>query len=529
MRLVSLTIIWLIVFSMCLFSYVAPARAVDPTLTDIFNQLDFTNLAQITMETFPAGRYNITLYAQFAEHISENELSFYQINTSTFNVIFTPSEGGSEYISPPMTKTFQADYQFGLSLLSWQQTRYFSETSLNPDGQPHVQVYQNLNDPNMLLIGYDERTVCDKTGDKDFNDMVFSLQLEHYLRVISPYDTPNGEGWYYNGTNAFATLADSIVDHGNGTRRAFTQWNGDAHGTNYAKSDPIFMNQNKTATATWKTQHYLTVKTDPTGLATIPGQGWCDQGQGVSLTAPSVSGYAIDYWDVDGVSQGKGVNPMTISMNAPHTATAHYAQAFTLTIETTTGGTTNPVPGNYFENPGSTVQVTAVPSTDYALDYWLLDGTNKGSTNPYTVTMDKNHTLRAVFRSSPPLVVSIDPMSKTIFLGQTVTFTSTVSGGTGPYSYQWYLDGSPFAGATSNTWTFLPVTVGTYSVKLKVTDSASKTAESDTATVLVKLGQVGGYSVPMKGQSAAKPLAIYLALFALSTIVFTRVKRKRSH
>jgi hypothetical protein len=172
--------------------------------------------------------------------------------------------------------------------------------------------------------------------------------------------------------------------------------------------------------------------------------------------------------------------------------------------------------------------VTAVPSTDYALDYWLLDGANKGSANPYTVMMDKNHTLKAVFKPSLPLAVFIEPMSKTIFLGQSVTFTSTVSGGVGPYSYQWYSDGSPFGGATSSSWTFTPVTVGTYQVKLRVADSASKTAESGIATVQVKLGAVGGYSVPMKGQSATGPLALYLALFLLSTIVFATVKRRRS-
>ncbi|MGA3191936.1 MAG: PKD domain-containing protein [Candidatus Bathyarchaeia archaeon] len=527
MRLLIPAMIMVVALSLCLSGYVAPVHAAEPSLIDIFNQLGFTNVTQTAIETFPAGTYNITLYAKFATYVALNELSYYQVNTTTFIVIFAPSEGGYGYLTPPITKTFEADYQFGLSLFTWLQTRYYSETPLNPNGELHHEVYRNLNDPSMLLIGYDERSICNQSGDQDFNDMVFSLQLEHYLQVTSPYDTPGGEGWYYNGTNAFASLADGVVDYGNGTRRVFTQWSGDATGTDYSKSNTIYMDQNKTAMAGWKTQNYLTVKTDPTGIATIPGQGWYDQGQGTPLTAPSVSGYFFAYWDVDGVSQGNGVNPITVTMNGPHTATAHYRQPYTLTIQTTPGGSTSPPPGGYNYSPGSSVQVTAVPSTNYVLDYWSLDGANVGSANPYTVLMDKNHTLEAVFKSSPPIVVSISPMSSRVLLGQAVVFTSTVSGGIAPYSYQWYLDGSSVPGATSSGWTFTAATIGIHYVKLVVTDSKGSTGESGSARVEVTAVPVGGYSVSVKGQATAKPLATYLSLLGASTIILTAVKRKR--
>jgi hypothetical protein len=527
MRFLILAMITLIALSTCLSGYVAPVHAAEPTLVDIFNQLGFTNMTQTAVETFPAGRYTITLYAEFASDIGENELSYYQVNTTTFIVIFASSEGAYGYLTPPITKTFEADYQFGLCLRTWQLTRFFSEAALNPNGELHDEVFRNLNDPSMLLIAYDERSYCNQSGDQDFNDMVFSLRLEHYLQVTSPYNTPGGEGWYYNGTNAFAYLATGVIDHGNGTRQVFTRWSGDATGTDYSKSDPIYMDKNKTAIAVWKTQNYLTTKIDPSGVANVSGQGWYDQGQGALLTAPSVSGYAFAYWDVDGVSQGNGVNPVTVNMNGPHTATAHYTQAYTLTIQTTTGGSTSPLPGGYSYSPGSSVQVTAVPSTNYVLDYWSLDGANVGSTNPYKVLMDKDHTLEAVFKSSPPIVVSISPTSTTALLGQAVVFTSTVTGGTGPFSYQWYLDGGSVPGATSSSWTLTAATVGIHYVKLRVTDSRGSTAESGSARVEVTSLPVGGYSVSMKAKGAANPLAIYLSLLGMSTIVLAAVKRKR--
>jgi len=37
-----------------------------------------------------------------------------------------------------------------------------------------------------------------------------------------------------------------------------------------------------------------------------------------------VSGYTFDHWSIDETNQGQGVNPVTISMNEPHTAIAHY-------------------------------------------------------------------------------------------------------------------------------------------------------------------------------------------------------------
>jgi hypothetical protein len=163
------------------------------------------------------------------------------------------------------------------------------------------------------------------------------------------------------------------------------------------------MNQNKTAIASWKTQYYLTVGTVPSGLAIIPGQDWYDENQKVTLMAPTVSGYNFTYWDVDGVPQTTGLNPLTVNMNGPHSVTAHYTKTFTLTIVTTSGGSTTPPVGIYTFNVNSTVQVSAVANVSYLFDHWELDGAKVGSTGPYTVLMNADHTLKATFvKLSPP-------------------------------------------------------------------------------------------------------------------------------
>jgi len=83
------------------------------------------------------------------------------------------------------------------------------------------------------------------------------------------------------------------------------------------------------------------------------------------------------------------------------------------------------------------------------------------------------------------VTVSISPSSATKDVGQSRTFTSSVSGGFPPYSYQWYLNGAAVNGANSTTWTFKPISAGNYSVYLKVTDTIGEVGKSNTAIIVV--------------------------------------------
>jgi parallel beta-helix repeat protein len=199
---------------------------------------------------------------------------------------------------------------------------------------------------------------------------------------------------------------------------------------------------------------------------------------------------------------------------------------YTLTIVATIGGTTSPAPGTYTYTAGSMVQVTAIPYTSYKFDYWELDGANVGSANPYTVLMDKNHTLKAVFSAIPPLTVSINPLSASILVGQSVTFTSTVSGGVPPYTYQWFLNGNPVSGATSNNWTFTPTSTGIFYVYLTVKDAKGNIAQSDAARIAVATVPVGGYSIPIQTPTKKEPILPYIALITTLTITMTKIRNK---
>jgi hypothetical protein len=170
-----------------------------------------------------------------------------------------------------------------------------------------------------------------------------NYKTQYYLTVTSAYSTPTGQGWYDSGDTAYAGLTESTVDYVNETRRVFTHWTGDTSGTNYAQSNAIVMNAAKTATANWKTQYYLTIRINPSGITSILGEGWYDAAASVSLTAPNVSGYDFTCWFVDGVSQGDGVTTIAVLMNAPHGATASYTQLAQSTVGGYSFSLTEPV------------------------------------------------------------------------------------------------------------------------------------------------------------------------------------------
>ena len=138
---------------------------------------------------------------------------------------------------------------------------------------------------------------------------------------------------------------------------------------------PFTVDGTKTEVGNYIIQSYLTVQVDPSGITTISGEGWYDESETVALTAPSVTGYDFSYWDVDGISQGAGVNPINILMDKPHTATVHYQAVtlqYTLTIVTTTGGATNSAPGSYTYDEDAVVSVTAIPEANCKFDHWEL-------------------------------------------------------------------------------------------------------------------------------------------------------------
>jgi len=68
---------------------------------------------------------------------------------------------------------------------------------------------------------------------------------------------------------------------------------------------------------------------------------------------------------------------------------------YSLTITAGSGGTTDPSPGNYTYDEGTEVAITAKPDSGYEFSGWSGDAS--GTTNPITITMDSNKSIKANF------------------------------------------------------------------------------------------------------------------------------------
>lgn len=152
---------------------------------------------------------------------------------------------------------------------------------------------------------------------------------EVQLTIVSLYDSPNPtSGLYVPGTSVTASVTSPFAGPA-GTQYVCTGWTGtgDVPPSGSGTTTTFTINQDSSITWNWKTQYYLTVKTDPSGSATIGGEGWYNESAGPTLTAPFASGnYRFWGWDIDGTMQGT-TNPINVQMNAPHTATAHYSDS----------------------------------------------------------------------------------------------------------------------------------------------------------------------------------------------------------
>lgn len=112
------------------------------------------------------------------------------------------------------------------------------------------------------------------------------------------------------------------------------------------------------------------------------------------------------------------------------------------------------------------------------------------------------------------IIVSIyPPIPGLMFTGQSITFTSTISGGHPPYTYQWYLNDAPISGATSTTWTFTPAAAGTYIVYLRVRDNKGYSSLSEFVKITVKTKvQITFFTIDEAGNAIRGTVLVFAGL-----------------
>ena len=188
------------------------------------------------------------------------------------------------------------------------------------------------------------------------------------------------------------------------------------------------------------------------------------------------------------------VNPqMTVSVS-PST-TIDLSQSTTLSANVKGGS----VPYSYQwyqELPGSGVFSKILGATSSTYDFVTTGKSTIGNYIFYVNVTDSATTPVSILSKQTTVTVNTDPIltvapTNTIMdVGQSVKLTSTVNGGTSPYSYKWYtISGSTntvIPGATSSTYTYSPTTSGNVLIGFEVKDGANFVNYSkDVANVIV--------------------------------------------
>ena len=212
-----------------------------------------------------------------------------------------------------------------------------------------------------------------------------------------------------------------------------------------------------------------------------------------TFTPSSVGTYTVHLLVIYSIFGGAGYsNSATVTVNVPpppplplfaviFPSSATLEVGTSWTFASVVGGGASPYSYQWYLNG------VAVPGATHVS--WMFAPSSAGS---YTVYLKVTDALGTVATTNTAAVtvnvtpsVSVSPSSVTLDVGMSQLFASTVSGGTSPLSYQWYLDGAAVSGATGDTWMFAPSSAGSYTVYLIMTDSLGMQGSSNTVTVTV--------------------------------------------
>jgi len=203
------------------------------------------------------------------------------------------------------------------------------------------------------------------------------------------------------------------------TRLVWKEWDVYGLGRNQARTYSFTTTIDRDVIAYYTRQHFLTVESDPGGLVDFSSvQGWKNEGTSVQLSAPDPvtyegTQYSFTTWKVDGTE--KSGNPITVTMDAPHRATAVYERPSNkyvlsvssspeLSINVTVSGQGHyqdkkATPCRFLLDPGTyTVSVPLTVNSNgvtYTFNYWLGDA--GGSDNQISIQMDRDKGITAVY------------------------------------------------------------------------------------------------------------------------------------
>ena len=197
-----------------------------------------------------------------------------------------------------------------------------------------------------------------------------------------------------------------------------SSWSGDASGN--AMSITVTMDKDKTVKANFGVQYALVIQAGPGGT-TDPSPEMYRYGKGsqISVRAVANAGYRFSSWSGDAFGDA---NPVTVTLDRDMTVKANFTPQQTLVIQTSSGGTTDPIPGTYRYDKGSRIIIRAIAEAGYRLTSWSGDAS--GDANPITITLDRDMTAKSNFVL---IIVPKPPLNPALQTGLDASQTSKIN------------------------------------------------------------------------------------------------------
>lgn len=150
------------------------------------------------------------------------------------------------------------------------------------------------------------------------------------------------------------------------------------------------------------------------GSPSFDGENPFSCGTNATIHANTNSCYTFSGWTGPAVSAGKVANPSlpdtTVRMDGNYIVTANYSQTqYTLTVGTSTNGSTNPSAGPHQYGCGNVVSILATPADCFRLDHWVSDNSsiNNSASNPLSFNIYGNTAVTPYFVPSASYTLSL--------------------------------------------------------------------------------------------------------------------------
>ncbi len=145
----------------------------------------------------------------------------------------------------------------------------------------------------------------------------------------------------------------------------------------------------------------ITATSTQGGTIMPSGQVEVNAGDSITFTIKPLTGYQIDYVDVDGINQGAITSYTFKSVTTNHTIDAFFKEntvnTYTINATASTGGSIQPS-GNVIVNNGDNITFAITPDYGYRIKDVFVDGQSVGIVNEYTFNnVQRNHTIHAEF------------------------------------------------------------------------------------------------------------------------------------